>query len=385
MKIDSKLEKLPLTKSKADTLESLFGSDDVVPMWVADMEFEVAKPIQEALVERIANSGFGYEYKPASFFSAQKDWYFDRYEVDLDREHLVFSPSITTTLAVLIESFTSQNDGVIIQPPVFMEFRNVIRRTKRKVVKNPLKLVDGNYYEIDFEQLEEVSRSDNNKILILCNPHNPVGRVWRKEELERLVSICKENNLLLVSDEIHKDIILFDNQFTSVLKYVASWDSIVVCTSEAKTFNLCGISDSMAIVPNENIRKALKNNFAKYNLGRTNALTRVALEAAYLNGNLWLSNLIKTIENNIHIIERELLGSRIKLVKPEGTYQVWLDFGEIFDDTKKMFKHLTEFSKIGLNAGHWFGREGAMFMRMNIATSSEKVQDAIKRIIKATS
>ncbi len=383
MKMDAKLEKLPLTKSKTDTLLSIFGISDIVPMWVADMEFEVAKPIQDALVKRISNSGFGYEYKPASFFSAQKNWYRNKYQIDLNKEQVIYSPSITTTLSVVIENFSSENDGIIIQPPVFLEFKNVIRKTKRKVIKNPLKLIEDKQYEIDFENLEELAKLENNKILILCNPHNPVGRVWRKEELEKIISICKENNLLLVSDEIHKDIILFGNQFKSILHYDGSWDNLVVCTSEAKTFNLCGISDSMAIVPNEKLRKEIAKVFSKYNLGRTNALTRVALETAYRDGDLWLNDLIKTIENNIHIIEQELVGSKIKLIKPEGTYQVWLDFRGIFDDTKKMFKHMTEISKIGLNAGHWFGREGALFMRMNIATSKEKVQSGIRRVIKA--
>ena len=382
MKIDNKLNKLPLTKSKPSTLGSLFGKTDIVPMWVADMEFEIAKPIQESLVQRISNSSFGYEYKPDSFFNAQKNWYERNYGIELNKNHIIYSPSITTTISVLIENFTSESDGIITQPPVFMEFRDVIRNTKRKIVKNPLKLIS-NQYLIDFQGLEEKATLENNKVLIICNPHNPVGRVWRKEELKQIVRICKENDLLLISDEIHKDIILFDNQFTSALHFIKDYDNIVVCTSEAKTFNLCGISDSMAIIPNEDLKKSVSNTFKKYNLGRTNALTRVALESAYNKGGPWLKEVLKTIERNIESIENELENSNIKLIKPEGTYQVWLDFRNVYKDTKEMFHHLTENSGIGLNAGHWFGREGALFMRMNIATSNEKVINAIKRIKKA--
>lgn len=383
MKIDTKLKELPLSKSNPGTLLSIFGESDLLPMWVADMEFAVAEPIQEALINRISNSGFAYEYKPESFFLAQKKWYNTRYQTDLSREYLFFSPSITTTISIVIENLTSEQDGIIIQPPVFMEFKDVIRKTKRRIIKNPLKLMDNSRYEMDFEDLEEKAKLANNKVLILCNPHNPVGRVWLKEELEKVIAICKENDLILIADEIHKDIILFDNQFSSVLCDANNWEKIVVCTSEAKTFNLCGISDSMAVIPNEKLRHSVKSAFSKYNLGRTNALTSVALEAAYNHGEAWLKKLIKTIEDNVNAIEEQLTDSRIKLIKPEGTYQVWLDFRAIFEDSEEMFHHITKKSKVALNAGHWFGREGALFMRMNIATSREKVLSAVMKIKEA--
>ncbi|MCD6543944.1 MAG: PatB family C-S lyase [Flavobacteriaceae bacterium] len=384
MDLDKKINNLPLTKSNPNTLESLFGRTDIIPMWVADMDFAIAKPIQNALTKRISDSGFAYEYKPESFFKAQKEWYKKQYQVDLIKEEIVFSPTITTTIAVIIDEFTNVGDGIIIQPPVFMEFRDVIRKTKRKIVKNALKLVD-DHYEIDFSDLEEKASLEKNKILILCNPHNPVGRVWTKNELEKIIAICKKNDVLLISDEIHKDIVLFDNKFTSIFSFEKEWDKIVICTSEAKTFNLPGILEAMAIIPNESILNSVKDIFGKYNLGRTNALSRVALETAYKEGETWLKNLITTIEENVHTIEQELKdnNSKIKLIKPEGTYQVWLDFREIFTDSKEMFNSITKNSGIGMNAGHWFGREGALFMRMNIATSQEKVKKAILSIIKA--
>ena len=384
MELDKNLLKHPLTKSNPNTLESLFGNKNMIPMWVADMDFAIAKPIQKALIKRIENSSFGYEYKPESFYNAQKKWYKDHYDVDIIKEEILYSPSITTTIAVIIENFTEGKDCIITQPPVFMEFRDVIRKTNRRIAKNPLKF-DGNQYKIDFEDLREKAKIENNKILILCNPHNPVGRVWTKNELKEIIKICKENDIILISDEIHKDIILFDNQFTSALSFAHEWDKIVVCTSEAKTFNLPGILDSMAIIPNEEIRNSVKKTFSKYNLGRTNALTRVALEAAYTDGETWLNDMIKTIEKNVNIIEEELQksNSEIKLIKPEGTYQVWLDFRDLFGDSKEMFKQITKKSGIAMNAGHWFGREGALFMRMNIATNKEKVQKAIRKVIKA--
>jgi len=380
LKIDRKLDELPLTKTNPKTLLSLFGQSTLKPFWVADMDFEIAQPIQKALIDRISNSGFGYEYKPNSFFEAQKKWYAKQYQINLDKEYLIFSPSITTTIALALENFTSIKNGVIIQPPVFMEFRDVIRKTKRRIVKNPLKLTDSNRYVIDFEDLEQKASIENNKVLIICNPHNPVGRVWTRNELANIVKICKENDVLLISDEIHKDIILFDNKFTSLLHFSNQWEKIIVCTSEAKTFNLCGILDSLAIIPDKNLRNIAHADFRKYNLGRTNALSRVALETAYNEGEMWLKELIKVIENNVKSIEHEIYGTKIKLIKPEGTYQVWLDFNAYFNDTKVMFQEITNKSKIGMNAGHWFGMEGALFMRMNIATENKNVVDAIRKI-----
>lgn len=382
MKIDKKLDQLPLSKSNPEAILELFGQNNITPMWIADMDFEVAKPIQDALIKRISNSGFGYEYKPESFITAQKNWYKNKYKLNLNTSHIVYTPSITTTIAVAIENYTSEKDGIIIQPPVFMEFRDVIRKMKRNVVKNPLKLID-NQYKIDFADLEEKAKLSENKILLICNPHNPVGRVWSKKELERIVAICNENKLLLISDEIHKDIVLFDHTFTSALHYKTRLENLIICTSEAKTFHLAGISDAMAIIPNELLRNNFKKITQKYNLGATNVLTRVALEAAYTEGDIWLNTLIKTIESNVLCIEKELKNSKIRLIKPEGTYQVWLDFSTIFNDTKEMFQHITQHSNIGLNAGHWFGREGALFMRMNIATSEKNIFTALQKIKEA--
>lgn len=379
MKLDRNLNKLPLSKSNPKALKDLFRNSNVIPMWVADMEFEVAKPIQDALIERIKNSGFGYEYKPESFLIAQKKWYRKAYNIQLKSEHIIYTPSITTSISLIIESFTNNGDGIIIMPPVFMEFRDVIRKTQRKIIKNPLKL-ENQRYTIDLQNLEDKAKLETNKILILCNPHNPVGRVWKKKELESIIRICKKHNVLIVSDEVHKDIILFDNTFTSLLNYSKDWKNIIVCTSEAKTFNLAGISDSMAIISDETLRDSFIKISQKYNLGATNVLTRVALETAYLKGEVWLNDLIKTIEFNVLSIENELINSKIKLIKPEGTYQVWLDFRDLYKDSKVMFEHITEHSKVALNAGHWFGREGALFMRMNIAISNKKVIDAIKKI-----
>ena len=384
MKVDNKLEELPLTKTNPSALMSLFGAIDLQAMWVADSDLQIADEIQKALINRISGSGFGYEYKPDSFFEKQRLWYSKQYNIVLNREAIIFSPSIPTSIVYAIENLTEVGDGIIIQPPVWSTFRDIIRHTHRKIIKNPLKLSSG-YYKVDFDDLASKAEENKNKILILCNPHNPVGRVWKRDELHRIVQICKENELILISDEIHKDVILFENKFTSILNFTDTFNDMIVCTSEAKTFNLPGISDSMMVIPNNIIHQNLEKTLKKYHLGRTNALTRVALEAAYTHGEKWLKELRQLVETNIKGIEDELDDSKslIKLIRPEGTFQAWLDFREIFNDSKEMFSYITMNSKIALNAGHWFGREGALFMRMNIASDTRKVKKAIQSLIAA--
>ncbi len=343
------------------------------------MDFQVAPAIQEALTARVSGSGFGYEYKPDSFGEAQSAWYKEHYAIDLEKNNLLYSPTISTSLAIIIENFSDAGNGIIIQPPVYMEFKDVIRQVGRRLVKNPLKL-DRGKYEFDFEDLAKKASLPENKILILCNPHNPVGRVWSRDELKQIVEICHKNDVVLIADEIHKDIILFDNEFNSVLHFSAEWDKIFICTSEAKTFNFCGISDSMIITSNKDMADQCQRTLKKYNLGRTNALTRVALESAYRDGQEWLKRTLAIIESNVISIEEELENSEIVLIKPEGTYQVWLDFRKLFSDSKDMFEQVIEKTGYALNAGHWFGREGALFMRMNIATSNKIVSEAITKI-----
>ncbi len=383
MEIDFKLKELPLVKNKLETLDFLFGNAITMSMWIADMEFEIAQPIQQALIDRVSNSGFGYEYKPDSFFEAQKEWYKEKNRIQLNKNQIVYSPSIKTTIAILIENFTGENEGVIVQPPVYMEFGDAIESRNRSLVNNALELVDNRYY-INFKDLEEKAKLAQNKVLIICNPQNPIGRVWTKGELKEIVRICKQNNLLLISDEIHKDVILFDHQFTSALQFIKDYNRIVVCTSESKTFNLCSIADSMAIIPEQTIRNSITDTLKKYNLVANNALTRVALEAAYKGGHIWLAEVLKTVEENVEIIKKAIENSKIELIVPEGTYQVWLNFEKVYKNTEEMFNEITKKSGVALNAGHWYGSKGAMFMRMNIATSNEKVAKAITRIVEAT-
>ena len=383
MELDQKLNSLPLSRKNPEALQRLFGTNKISPFWMADMAFQVALPIQQALIERIAGSGLTYEYKPESFYEAQENWYRQQYGIQLKRSQVLTSPSITTSMALLLENFSDPQAGVIIQPPVFQEFKEVIRKTGRKLVKNPLQLVDQRY-TMDLPQLAEVASRADNQVMIISNPHNPVGRAWTWDELKALVSICRKHQVLLISDEIHKDIVIFNHQFTSVLEFAEDYEDIIVLTSEAKTFNLAGISDSMAIVPSKSKYKALAVSLKKYNLGRTNPLLRVALEAAYTQGQEWLKALTQQTEKHVKTIERVLTGSPIGLIMPEATYQVWLDFRQLNADAKVLFERIYRESGVGLSAGHWFGREGAGFMRMNIATSKEEIATALNAVLETT-
>ncbi|NLR89828.1 MalY/PatB family protein [Flammeovirga agarivorans] len=382
MNLDQKLSELPLIKTDKTLQKSLYGRDDLTTMWVADMDFQADPSIQRALTERIQNAGFGYEILSSSFKEAQKAYYQKQYHIDLNQEEVLYSPSIPTSISVIIDQLTKEGDGVIIQTPVFFEFKQILKKQKRNAVSNPLLYQEGQYL-INFEDLEEKASDPNNKVLIFTNPHNPVGRVWTEGEIKKVIDICKRNNVLIISDEIHKDIILFDHHFTSLLKYKEDYDKIVIVTSEGKTFNFGGISDSMAIIPNEEIRFTIQKQFDILHFGRPNALSQVAVEAAYRNSKNWLASLKSAIEENYLLVKETLVSnqSKIKVTPLEGTYLLWLDFSKLFDHPNTMFTTVTNQTQLALNAGKWFGREGALFMRMNIATSREKVQDAISRLI----
>ena len=295
LKLDEKLTSLPFSKSSPEILKSIFGEKELSPRWIADLDFSLAEPLQKILIDRIKNSGFGYEYKDNSFLKAQEDWYQRRYEIDLKKHQRFFSPTIMTSLAIIIENFTNPEDGVIIQTPVYPEFKKVIGLQGREAVKNPLVLKQ-NGYEIDFDDLREKANEAKNKILLLCSPHNPVGRSWHFDELEKVVNICRENNLLLISDEIHRDIMLFKNRFISICSFSEHFQNFFMLASEAKTFNLCSICDSLIVTPNEKIGEKVKRTLNKYQLGRTNGLTRAVLQGIYEMDDAWTHALIEVVE-----------------------------------------------------------------------------------------
>lgn len=372
----------PTFKLNKAQLTEHFGSDEVLPFWIADMDFQSPGALIAALTARAQHGIYGYEYKTADYFNAITGWYRRRHGWTLDSRQLAAVPGVLSAIAILIDQHSNKGDGVIIQPPVFFEFRSVIRSNHRRIVKNPLKLVDGKY-QMDFDDLERKAAEPENKIMIVCNPHNPVGRVWTREELSQVGEICRRHNVLVISDEIHGDIVYPPHRYTP---FVSLADELVQgavsCLSPAKTFNIAGMVDAMAAIPNEDYRQQVRDFAHRYQINKTNVFALAAIETVYMRGDDWLDALLDYLQSNVNFLHtyfRENL-PQVKLVEPEGTFLAWLDFTALGLDAKALEKFLAQKAKIAVSPGYWFGREGAGYARMNIATPRSVLQAAVSQL-----
>jgi len=377
--------KYPTLKWDKSLLIEHFGNSEALPFWVADMDFRAPDAVISSLARRAEHGAFGYEYRRDSYFDALLHWYENRHQWSIDPKHVELCPSVLNGISILINQHSDKGDAIILQPPVFFEFRLVIRSNDRQMIKNPLKVVD-NRYRMDFEDLEEKAADPRSKILIICNPHNPVGRVWTKDELAQAGEICRQHNVLVISDEIHGDIVYNPHHFTpfaSISDGLAQ--TSVACLSPAKTFNIAGVVDAMAIIANEQYRQEFHDFAHRYQINKTNVFASAAIEAAYGQSGEWLDGLLTYLESNIGFLRsflQEYL-PQIKLVEPEGTYLVWLDFRALGLDAKKLDRFLAQEAGIALNPGYWFGREGAGYARMNIACPQSILRDALLRLAQA--
>lgn len=366
---------------KYDGRKMIFKSEDVLPLWVADMDFKTPDFIVDAIKHRLDHEIFGYTFRPESYFNSVIGWMKRRHDWEVRREWISFSPGVVAGLTFAIETFSNPGDGVVIQSPVYFPFFDCVKGTRRKIVENPLKTVNGRY-TFDFEDLK--SKIDiNTKILLLCNPQNPGGMVWKREELEELAFICLNNNILVVSDEIHADLI-FGGQKHIPLAAISEEMSqnCIICMAPSKTFNLAGLSTSIVIIPD-------KRKFASYervlnvgHIGMGNIFGTLALEAAYTYGDKWLMELLEYIESNYRYLEQFLLDElpRVKAMKPEATYLVWLDFRDYGMKDKELTEFITLHAKVGLNNGARFGKGGDGFMRINIGCPFSVLKEALVRL-----
>jgi cystathionine beta-lyase len=375
----------PSLKWNESSLKEYFGSGDVLPMWVADMEFLAPPAVIDSLRKRAEHGIFGYEYKRDGYSDAIVRWYRNRHQWSIAQEEIESCPSVLSAIAVLINQHTEKGDGIIIQPPVFFEFRLVIRRNGRRIVRNPLKVEDGRY-QMDFADLEEKAANPKNKMMIICNPHNPIGRVWTREELARAGEICRRHNVLVISDEIHGDIVYGTNRYTPFVSISPELAQMsFACLSPAKTFNIAGMVDAMAAIPNETYRQRFHDFTHRLHMNRTDVFTSAAIEAAYSEGGHWLDELLAYLESNVDFL-RSYLGEnlpQVKLIEPEGTYLVWLDFRELGLKRKELARFLAEEARLALNPGYWFGREGSGYARMNIACPRSMLNEAMARLTRA--
>lgn len=375
---------VPTLKFDGETMRRIFGTAELWPSWVADMDFQAAPEIQEALSRRLAHGVFGYEASSDDLPNAVASWFQRRYGWRFKTDHLIFTPRTLNSLATLISLFSSEGSGVIVQPPVFYDFKLILRANKRRLVKNPLKLEKGQY-QMDFADLERVAAEENNTLLILCNPHNPIGRVWSKQDLTRLSEICIKNGVFVIADEIHGDI-TYQHRYTP-LASVSSGAALntATCISPVKSFNLSGVANSMIVIEDEEKYQACKDWYNRMEISKNNVFTNAAMLAAYTKGEAWLEQVTEYLRGNIDTLRAFLQHKTplIKLIEPQGGYLVWLDFRALDLEVKQLETFLVDDAKMATNPGIWFGREGLGFARINIACPRSVLEAALDQLEKA--
>ena len=367
--------------AKWSEMDKNFGTNDLLPMWVADMDFLTAPCVMDALKERLEQGIFGYTTRPDSYNDSIVNWLDNRFSWKINKDWLMFSPAVITSISLLIQNLTKENDKIMIQEPVYSPFHNIVKTNNRELVVSPLTKLDDGKYIMNYADIE--SKIKDVKVFILCNPHNPVGRVWTREELTRLGDICLKHNVIVISDEIHSDIIFKNHKhtpFASISKELEQ--NTITCMAPTKTFNLAGLQSSFVVLPNKNHYEILEKAFLRLDIKRNNAFSLVATEAAYNYGEDWLHSLLDYIEDNvdfsIEYIKNHL--PKLKLYKPEGTYLLWVDFSGLNIDDDILKDALLNKGKIAINPGYAFGIGGNGYYRINLACPRAMVLDALKRI-----
>ncbi|NQV06340.1 aminotransferase class I/II-fold pyridoxal phosphate-dependent enzyme [bacterium] len=361
-------------------LSALFGEvDDLLPLWIAEPYVDLAPAIVEAMRSRAGTGWYGYETRPGEVIDAFWSWASDRHGWTGSDLITTVSPSVGTTIGVLVDRLTSPGDGVILQPPVFTDFKPLVVGADREVVKNPL-VITGGRYEMDLADLEARAADPANRLMILCNPHNPVGRVWSLDELVAVAEICARHDVFVIADEIHADLALAPHAwvpFASASEGTGvSWAAI---HGPIKTFGIAGLCDTLMISDDEDVSAAFRDASSRFHLTRNNVFGIAAFTAGYADGAGWLDELLTLIAGNAALL-RDGLPDGIELIEPEGTYLAWLDFRALGMDVPELAEWLATSARLALSPGHWFGREGAGFARMTIAAPTDRIVTAIDRL-----
>ena len=359
---------------------------EVLPLWVADMDFECCGSIVNSLKERAESKIYGYSSFDDEYYNIIIQWVNQKYGYSIDKNEIFYSPGIVPALGILIRALTKEKDGIIIQSPVYYPFKNMIVNNHRTVIENNLINKNG-YYEIDFDDLEEKAKNPNNRMLILCSPHNPVGRVWSSEEIEKIANICIKYNIYLISDEIHCDLIREGISFTSMGKFKELLkNQLVICTAPSKSFNLAGLNLSNIFIFNESIKELWKNEITnKMAVSNPTPFAISATKAAYTKGDEWLKEVNKYIDNNL-IYLKEFLDKKLPNVKyliPEGTYLAWLDFNNYDLTDEELTNIFLNEAKVAFDEGKLFGKTGEKFQRINVACPRVILEEALEKVYEA--
>ena len=361
------------------------GRDDLLPLWVADMDFRLPDEVLDDILSRVNHGIFGYTDPKEDYNEALKNWYLKRHGFEIGKDWNTVAPGVVYSIASAVRAFTKEGQSIIIQQPVYYPFMETIKLNKRKLVNNQLLYKDGRY-EIDFEDFESKIISEDVKMFILCSPHNPVGRVWTREELQQMADICLAHDVIIFSDEIHSDFIYKGHKHTSMLSLDSKYfGRLIVGTSPSKSFNIAGLQVANVIIPNDDIRRKyrLENAAAGYSQG--NVLGMVATISAYNKGGEWLEALIEYLQGNLDYIRNFLEAKlpKVHLVEPEGTYLVWLDFSQVVRDYKRLEHLIVDEAKLWLDPGVIFGEETALFERINIACPRSIIEKSMNNLYEA--
>lgn len=379
---DTPIDRTHTWSIKHDFKKENGKAEDILPLWVADMDFRSPDSVVEALKKAVDHGIFGYSRADESYFDAVAAWYQKRHHLTLQPEWMTCTPGIVFALSIAVRAFTQEGDAVLIQPPVYHPFSRAILRNKRTLVENPLVLKDG-HYEMDLEELEQKVLDEHVKLMILCNPHNPVGRVWTREELTALADICLRHHVYVISDEIHGDFVWQGHEQTpyASISEEACLHSMM-CTAPSKTFNLAGMATSNLFIPDPEMRRKFRSELLDVGQENMNRLGLFACRAAYEGGGEWLDQLIGYLAGNLALV-RDFCKNRvpqIQLVEPEGTYLAWLDCRELGMTDDELMAFFSDEAKVWLDPGTHSGEQGSGFMRFNLGSSRSVIAQALDQI-----
>ena len=380
---NEKIDRSNNHSAKWEEMGNKFISNDLWPMWIADMDLKTAPVIIDAMREKLEQGIFGYVYRPASYYQSAADWIERRFDYKIDPKTLINSPGVVPTLSILVRLMTKADEKVLIQSPVYYPFSAVVRENERELVVNELVKDETGYYTIDFEDFEKKVSDEKVKLFIMCSPHNPVGRVWKREELQKMSELCLKYNVRVIADEIWRDIIMPEHKHipaASLSKEIEH--NTITCFSPTKTFNIAGLQASFATLPREEEWKMLDEELGRLDVKRNSPFSLVGFEAAYTKGEEWLEELLIHLDGNmdyvVNFVKERI--PEVKVRKSEGTYLMWLDFSGLGMTKEELSMFMQKEAKIALDDGFWFGENGAGFERMNIACPRYMVEEGMNRI-----
>lgn len=350
--------------------------DEVYPLFIADMDFKLPDEILNKMIEVVKAGDFGYFNVKESLYNAVREWYRREYQVTIKNEWIVPSEGALTCMNLIIDSLFKTGDNILVFTPVYGPFKDVINNNDLNLISNKM-LVKDNRYIIDFEKLEEQIK--NVQGLILCNPHNPSGRCWSEEEMDRLIHLCKENNVLIISDEVHGDLMLGNKKFISMARYLEEYSKVIVVSSPNKTFNLAGVNISTYICSDKNLREHLQDQFSKKKM-HVNRIGCEFLTICYENGYEWLKELRVNIEENLNMVVNRLKDVDVEIIKPDAGYLLWVKFKDV-DNIDDFIIDLANEKKVLLETGSRFIQDYEGYLRINVATNRKIVEEGIKRLV----